>query len=396
MGGTSTQSTLQLQVASKGSMRLEVVEVAGEVWFYAPSLLAALQSNGQRDLLSQIPNDEQRRDKLRTGNSVQQALFVTEAGFYRATFLTDAAIAEPLKQWVTREVLPAIRKTGHYRLHEEAQRLGVTLELNHAQWEWLKLHTYMYDVLPLAAAGFNSVEITRALDYTTPSGITARKRIEVLKKLKFLPQKIEPRSKRLERQIMDDENMPKIKMEATDTSLTHLPPEKKTREKTAKPDPDYDYRISTQSPNWLSSSGASLATLHEHGRLWVFDRLPYRGANELPVLTAVAREGDTSTDIARGWWHTFDLGPAADGELLYQQLRATLRRWERVVLVVQDAHLLKGPSLNSLRLPTEWKETQATVVLVGNVSAIDMATREFPSFYQRAKYCIEVQSVFGK
>ena len=357
MGGTSTQSTLQLQVASKGSMRLEVVEVAGEVWFYAPSLLAALQSNGQRDLLSQIPNDEQRRDKLRTGNSVQQALFVTEAGFYRATFLTDAAIAEPLKQWVTREVLPAIRKTGHYRLHEEAQRLGVTLELNHAQWEWLKLHTYMYDVLPLAAAGFNSVEITRALD---------------------------------------DENMPKIKMEATDTSLTHLPPEKKTREKTAKPDPDYDYRISTQSPNWLSSSGASLATLHEHGRLWVFDRLPYRGANELPVLTAVAREGDTSTDIARGWWHTFDLGPAADGELLYQQLRATLRRWERVVLVVQDAHLLKGPSLNSLRLPTEWKETQATVVLVGNVSAIDMATREFPSFYQRAKYCIEVQSVFGK
>lgn len=395
MGGTSTQSTLQLQVASKGSLHLGVVEVAGEVWFHAPSLVAALQSKEPDDFLHKIPDDEKRVDKLRTGGVVQQALFVTEAGFYRAIFLADAAIAEPLKQWVTQKVLPAIRKTGHYRLHQEAQRLGVTLELNHAQWEWLKLHPDMYDLLPLAAAGFNSVEITRALNYTTPSGITARKRIERLKELKFLPNTIEPRSKRLERQIMDSENMPKIKMDAVEESLTPRPTTKRVRKKATTLDPEYDYRISTQSPNWLSSSGASLATLHEHGRLWVFDRLPARGANELPVLVATARKGDASIDMVRGWWHSLELGPAADGELLFLQLKATLQRWERVVLVVQNAHLLEGRSLEKLRLPTEWKETQATVVLVGNVSAIDMATREFPSFYQRALYCIEVQSAFA-
>lgn len=185
-------------------MQLDVVEVAGEVWFYVPSLAMALGHEDQRDLLRAIPGDEQVTDSLRVADSVRQAQFLTEPGFYRAVFSADAAIAEPLKRWVTQEVLPSIRVTGQYRLHMEARRLGVRFDFSQAQWEWLKLHPYMVDVLPLAAAGFNSVEITRALSYSTPSGITARKRIEKLKELKFLPKNIEPRTKKLERLIAED------------------------------------------------------------------------------------------------------------------------------------------------------------------------------------------------
>ncbi|ASM76396.1 hypothetical protein VITFI_CDS0617 [Vitreoscilla filiformis] len=50
--------------------------------------------------------------------------------------------------------------------------------------------------------------------------------------------------------------------------------------------------------------------------------------------------------------------------------------------------------LNSLRLLTEWKGARIAVLLEGDVSAIDMATRDFPSFYQRATYCVEVQKLF--
>ena len=39
------------------------------------------------------------------------------------------------------------------------------------------------------------------LGYNTPTGITARKQIDKLKELGFLPQVIEPRLKQLERRI---------------------------------------------------------------------------------------------------------------------------------------------------------------------------------------------------
>jgi hypothetical protein len=58
------------------------------------------------------------------------------------------------------------------------------------------------DLLPLALGGYNSVEITRMLRYNTKSGITARKQIDKLKELGFLPKVIEPRAKQLERRIL--------------------------------------------------------------------------------------------------------------------------------------------------------------------------------------------------
>ena len=110
-------------------------------------------------------------------------------------------MAEPFKRWVFREVLPSIRKTGQYQMHQEALDLGISFNFTKAQWDWLKLHPYLVDLLPLAAAGYNSVEISRMLGYNTPTGITARKQIDKLKELGFLPQVIEPRLKQLERRI---------------------------------------------------------------------------------------------------------------------------------------------------------------------------------------------------
>lgn len=46
------------------------------------------------------------------GNSM--ATFITESGFYDVLLFSDAPQVRPFKNWVTREVLPAIRKTGGY------------------------------------------------------------------------------------------------------------------------------------------------------------------------------------------------------------------------------------------------------------------------------------------
>lgn len=95
----------------------------------------------------------------------------------------------------------------------------------------------------------------------------------------------------------------------------------------------------------------------------------------------------------RKWWLLFDLGPAAN-EQLPEQLHAVLARMGPVALVVHDAHTLKGSTLNNMRLLPELKGCNVVVVLQGDVSAIDMATRSFPSFYQRARYCIGTEKDF--
>ena len=205
-----SQSALQLNTMTLGAMSLEVVEIAGDPWFYAPSLARTLEYKDARDMLRIVSDDEKRVFKVHQPSTAKDAVelgqrrdanFINEWGLYRLVSRSNSANAEPFKRWVFREVLPSIRKTGQYKMHQDAQRLGVRFDFTEVQWEWLKLRSYMVDLLVLAAAGYNSVEITRMLGYNTKTGITARKQIDKLKELGFLPQVIEPRVKQLERRI---------------------------------------------------------------------------------------------------------------------------------------------------------------------------------------------------
>ena len=196
-----SQAALQLQTMNLGSMSLDVVQIGDEPWFYAPSLARTLEYRDAFNMLRMVKDDEKGTHKVRTLGGDQTANFLNEPGFYRVVMGSQSDVAEPFKRWVFREVLPNIRKTGQYQMHQEAQDLGISFNFTKAQWDWLKLHPYLVDLLPLAAAGYNSVEISRMLGYNTPTGITARKQIDKLKELGFLPQVIEPRLKQLERRI---------------------------------------------------------------------------------------------------------------------------------------------------------------------------------------------------
>lgn len=212
------RGALKLQTMTMGAMSLDMAMIGDEPWFYAPSLARTLGHKDARDMLQGVPSDEKalfsvrtlgassseessEEDARRRKGGVREATFLSEPGFYRVVMRSRVELAEPFKRWVFRDVLPSIRKTGQYKMHEEAKRLGVTFDFTEAQWDWLKLHSYMVDLLVLAAAGYNSVQITRMLNYNTLTGITARKQIDRLKELGFLPKVIEPRAKQLERRI---------------------------------------------------------------------------------------------------------------------------------------------------------------------------------------------------
>jgi hypothetical protein len=152
-------------------------------------------------------------------------------------------------------------------------------------------------------------------------------------------------------------------------------------------------------PHWIDDHGAQIRNLHEHGKLWVFERLPYISCssdNGATIFQTTATVGDGVANLVRRWWLSLELGPPApEDQYLFAQFHAVLRKVPQpVALIVRDAHLLSGGALNSLRLLTEWNGARIAVLLEGDVSAIDMATRKFPSFYQRAAYCVEVNKVF--
>ena len=49
------------------------------------------------------------------------ATVVSESGLYRLIMRADSAKSKPFRDWVVREVLPSIRRTGGYLLNENAR-----------------------------------------------------------------------------------------------------------------------------------------------------------------------------------------------------------------------------------------------------------------------------------
>jgi prophage antirepressor-like protein len=55
---------------------------------------------------------------------MSQATLLSESGLYKFIMRSDKPIARPFQDWVTREVLPAIRKDGAYISGEEKVATG--------------------------------------------------------------------------------------------------------------------------------------------------------------------------------------------------------------------------------------------------------------------------------
>lgn len=67
-----------------------------------------------RDALARVPENHKGVDPIDTPGGVQMMNVVDEPGLYRLILRSDKPQAEPFMEWVTAEVLPAIRKTGGY------------------------------------------------------------------------------------------------------------------------------------------------------------------------------------------------------------------------------------------------------------------------------------------
>lgn len=105
-----------------GDIRIVIID--NEPWFVGKDVAAALGYGKERNAIQKYVDKE---DALKwgvlTSGGKQDMTIINESGLYALVFGSKLDGAKKFKHWVTSEVLPTIRKTGHYG----QARLPITL-----------------------------------------------------------------------------------------------------------------------------------------------------------------------------------------------------------------------------------------------------------------------------
>lgn len=128
--------------------KLRIVKIAGEPWFVAADVCAAQEITDHKVALRRLDDDEKGECLISTPGGKQTMRIVSESGFYRLISRSGKAtvpgtFAHRFSNWIFREVIPAIRKTGFYGVpfvflndfsrrkaayHQEASKRGYKLQ----------------------------------------------------------------------------------------------------------------------------------------------------------------------------------------------------------------------------------------------------------------------------
>jgi prophage antirepressor-like protein len=103
--------------------RVRVVDIDGKPWFVAADVCAVLGIANVSDACSNLGQDENRAIRVNGGRYGRPSLIITESALYKLVMRSDKDKAKEFQDWVTRDVLPAIRKDGgHVSRWDEAHQ----------------------------------------------------------------------------------------------------------------------------------------------------------------------------------------------------------------------------------------------------------------------------------
>lgn len=105
---------------------IRIVILGGDPWFVARYVLAALglPARHASRYLQGMPSDEKSMHRVVTSGGPQPLLILNESGLYRLVMQSEKPSARAFKDWVVRDVIPTIRKTGTYVVPRGATQNG--------------------------------------------------------------------------------------------------------------------------------------------------------------------------------------------------------------------------------------------------------------------------------
>lgn len=124
----------------EGEAMVRVVDRAGSPWFVAVDVCRVIGIAKHRDAIGKLDEDERGSVELDTLGGKQTLAAVSEGGLYTLILrsrdaTTPGTVAHRFRKWVTSEVLPSIRQTGHYEVPLAARPVPSALEQK-PYWEW--------------------------------------------------------------------------------------------------------------------------------------------------------------------------------------------------------------------------------------------------------------------
>ena len=103
----------------KVAVRVEMIE--DEPYFVAKDVCEVLGLNNIGEALRKLDDDELTSEKMMSGGQMREMKLVNESGLYSLILRSNKPQAKKFKKWVTSEVLPSIRRNGHYNVVSENQ-----------------------------------------------------------------------------------------------------------------------------------------------------------------------------------------------------------------------------------------------------------------------------------
>lgn len=102
-----------------GEIRIAMID--GEPWFCLVDICRALELTNPAMVKSRLNEKGINSIDTLTKGGMQHLLYVNEPNLYKTIFQSRKESAERFTDWVTSDVLPSIRKTGSYTMHQQAQ-----------------------------------------------------------------------------------------------------------------------------------------------------------------------------------------------------------------------------------------------------------------------------------
>lgn len=107
-----------------GQVRMMIIN--NEVWFVGKDIVDILgYKNGSRDINSHVDKEDKLKYQISTAGQMREQLLINESGLYSLALSSKLPKAKEFKRWITKEVIPSIRKYGGYIVNKPLNQLDI-------------------------------------------------------------------------------------------------------------------------------------------------------------------------------------------------------------------------------------------------------------------------------
>ena len=153
----STADQLQQMVfgnADFGEVRTVVID--GEPWFVGKDVAECLgYTNPSKALADHVDDDDKLNNKTLSSLGQRGGWLINESGMYALIFGSKLEKAREFKRWVTSEVLPTLRKTGHYEVAADQSVNQLLAEFGDFKVTYVQQMVEFKDALEKQTKAFN-------------------------------------------------------------------------------------------------------------------------------------------------------------------------------------------------------------------------------------------------